>query len=549
MKKFATSLLVLFVLFFALTSCSKEKPQDNANKTEDTQKENGNKEATDKKDAEKDKVVTVGLTNNPKDFTAVDPGDSSSTTLTELLYSPLVSLNNDLKYEKMLAADIQNKDGKVYTIKLKDAKWSDGKPITADDVLFTFKFIAQPDTASMVAKNFRTIEGFDEEGLLKSDQMTGIKKIDDKTIEITLKKPMHQDLFFDDVLKAVLIVPEHVWKDFSPKTFREQAEVIKPTVTSGPMKLESYTANESVVFTPNENYFLGKPIIKKLIVKIIDGTDYRTQFESKGIDMNYPMIGTIPATDYDAIKALPGLKFNSGRPSTLQFLFVNHDNLKDSKMRLALSYAIDREMLVKDVLKGQGEPVDSFYSSFNPFRDPEHQVIKRDLEKAKQLLKESGYDVSRPLIFNVPTGNKTREQAAVIIQNNLKDIGLDVKIEKMDMPTCMSKAKEGAFDITIMGNTFVPTNPTYDLSFFITSGNFNRYKNEKVDQLVTAIKNEVSTDKMKELCIELQRILNEEQPMVFLYGQKDLYVTTERMKVGEPKDYGTFLNVYKWDTK
>lgn len=555
MKKRLLSMFLVLAMMFTFVACN--KPADGNKENTENKESSDNKDNKENSDSaenkdnteNKEKVVTVGITNNPKDFNAADPGDSASTTLCELMYSPLVSLNNNLEYEPVLAEEVTSEDGKEYTVKLRDAKWTDGEAVTADDVLFTMKFIQNKETQSMIAYNFSALEGFDKDGHLSSEDMPGVVKVDDKTVKFVLKAPMSRNLFMDNILKMILTVPEHVWGKFDPKTYKEEAEVIKPTVTSGPMMLEEYTQNQAVIFKPNKDYFMGSPIINKLVIKIIDGNDYRAQYETKGIDMNFPMIGTIPSTDYEAIKSMDFIKTTSGQPSTLQFLFVNHDNLKDKRVRQAISYAIDREMIVKDILKGQGEPVDTFFSSFNPYRVPGWKVTERNVDEAKKLLKESGYDVKRPITFNVPTGNKVREQAAVVIAENLKEIGLEVKIEKMDMPTCMSKAKSGEFDLAMMGDTLVPTNPIYDLPFFITSGNFNRYSNPEIDKIVEDIKHEVNDDKMKELCYKMQEIHKEDQPMIIIYGQKDLYATNKRMIVGEPKDYGTFLDVYKWDVE
>ena len=99
--------------------------------------------------------------------------------------------------------------------------------------------------------------------------------------------------------------------------------------------------------------------------------------------------------------------------------------------------------------------------------------------------------------FNVPTGNKTREQAADLITENLKAIGLNVQVQKFDFATDMDKAKHGDYDLTIMGDTLIPVDPTYDLPFFVTKGNYCKYENPEVDKIVDAVKVETDDAKVK----------------------------------------------------
>lgn len=320
------------------------------------------------------KIVNIGTTNSPSDLNPIDPGDSMSTQLAYILYSPIVSLNNDLVYEPMLAESVTTEDNKTFTIKLRDAVWTDGEPVTADDVIFTIRFMCDPATNSMVTSNWRAVVGMDEEGRAARDtDVDGVKKVDDKTVEITVKEAMSLNLFNDNLMKQLATVPEHIWKDFDPANYQSEAEVLAPTVTSGPLKLVAFKQDEVVEMEANDTFYFGAPKIDKVNFKIMQGTDFAVKFQTGELDMNMPMVGQIPASDYDIVKGLDNVETSSGYPATVQLLFMNNKLLTDNKIRQAISYAIDRDLIVNEVLKGQGEAVDSFFTSFNPYRDPAYK--------------------------------------------------------------------------------------------------------------------------------------------------------------------------------
>ncbi len=118
---------------------------------------------------------------------------------------------------------------------------------------------------------------------------------------------------------------------------------------------------------------------------------------------------------------------------------------------------------------------------------------------------------------------------------------------KFDFPTVMSRAKEGAFDMIIMADTLVPLNPTYDLQFFITKGNYNRYFTQKMDDLVAKMMTETDDAALKTEAADLQKLLWDDMPMMSLYAAKDLYAVSNKMKVGQPHDYGMFADLYQWE--
>lgn len=494
-------------------------------------------------------TVNIGVTQPPTDLNPIDPADSMSTVCSELLFSPLVMLTDELKYEPLLAQQVEQIEDQHYRVILReDLHWSDGEKITADDLIFTLKFLTHPKVGSMTTQYFSTLQGTDERGIVQEGgELTGVKKIDDTTVDFFTKKPLSFNMFNDLVARMIMVVPQHRWKDFDPATYKEEKEVQSPTVTSGPMKLKAFHKDHELQLSSNETYHLGKPKIDGLTFKVMSGPELTVAFGAGDIDMNVPMNGMIPSSDYDLVKKMDNLRTVSGGPGTVQLLFINNTHLTKPLERQALSLAIDREEIVNKVLLGQGEPTLSFFTSASPYLSPDHAKPEYNPEKAKAMLQEAGFDFNKALQFTVPTGNTTREQVAEVVQAQLAKIGVKVDVLKFDFPTVMARAKKGDFDLLIMADTLVPLNPTYDLQYFITEGNYNLYHDPAMDKLIADMMNQTDDAELKKQAAQLQDKMAKDMPMMSLYAAKDLYAINKSVKVGEPKDQGMFVDVHLWE--
>lgn len=493
------------------------------------------------------KVINIGITNSPGNLNPIDPADTSSGIVASILFEPLMDLDSDMKYKPMLADSVKTNDNKVFTVNLnKKAKWTDGRPVTADDVIFTLKLLTDSKISSMAASNFNILEGLDDKGFTTSEgsDFAGAKKIDDHTVQFTTKSTVSLILFEDLICKNLRTVPKHKLSNIAPVEIAKSSFIQNPTVTDGAFSFIKYERDQYVQLKANKNYFRGIPKIDELNFKVMQGTNLAIQLQKGEVDMN---IGAIPVDDYSKVKSLSNVKTFSGQPNNLQFLFINEKSVPNAKVRKAISYAINRKQIVQNLLKGQGKAVDGFFSEGNPYYNKNIPQVTYDVSKAKALLKEAGWDSNKVLTFNVPTGNTTREQAADIIVASLKDIGVNVQVQKFDFATTQAKAKTGQFDLTIMGDTIVPINPTYDLPFFILTGNYNGYSNKVVDNLILSVKSEANEGKVKADYNKLQEILAEDVPCPVVYAASQLTAVNKRVITGKPKDYGTFIDVYNWN--
>lgn len=503
-------------------------------------------------DAGAKKVINIGMMNAPSGFNPLESTDVAQNVASGLLFNPLVELDDDMEYKPMLADSIETKDNQTFTVKLNEkAKWTDGNAITADDVIFTVGLIANPKVPSTIASKFALLAGLDENGknTTGAEEIEGIKKVDDHTVEFKTKKPVDMALFEDNIGTRLKTVPKHILKDIAPDKLYQSPLIINPTVTSGAFKLVTYAKDQYVQFAANKDYFMGTPKIDELYFKIMQGSNITVQLESGEIDMNHPSIGLIPFEDYDKVKGMSQISTESGGPqSTIQTLMINTKTITDVKVREAFSYAINRKMIAEDLLKGDGEEIELPYLSSSQFLNKDITTKSYDPEKAKALLKEAGWDANRVINFDVPTGNKVREKVADIIVDNLKNIGIKVNVQKYDFVTSLAKAKSHEFDIYIVGIPVYPTNP--DLSTILQTGgslNLSQYSSPEMDKLLTDGMNEIDSAKKKEIYNQVQELFIKDLPCPSVYVQNQLKAVNKRVTCGKPKDYGMFIDVYKWD--
>ena len=211
----------------------------------------------------------------------------------------------------------------------------------------------------------------------------------------------------------------------------------------------------------NENYFKGAPRIKNLNIKVVTASQLLAGLRSGEIDLVQQTTGAILQEDYDSVRALEGITVYEGTPVTNQSIFFNTERVDDVRIRQAILYGIDRQTILNDLLKGQGEVVEGFLASAGPFYD-DITPVDYDPEKAKQLLAEAeadGWDKSTQYIFYVNSGDTTFVQIASFIAAKLGEIGLNIKINTVDIASLLSIAGSGDFDLLAVQYTYTPVDP------------------------------------------------------------------------------------------
>lgn len=499
------------------------------------------------------KVISIGMMNAPSGFNPLEWSDLAQNVCSAILFKPLVELDENLKHIPALADEIETKDNQHFVIKLNaKAKWTDGKPVTTDDVMFTLGLISNPKVAATVASNFNIIDGLNENGKNEAGgPISGVKKIDERTLEIKTKTPMDLTFFKEIIGTKLKTMPAHALKDVDPEKLYQHPFMQKPTVTNGPFKLVAYQKGQYVQFEANKEYFRGTPKLDELYFKIMPGPNITAQLQSGEIDMNDPSLGLIPYEDSDKVKGMTNLVTDTGgMQSAIQTLMINLKTVPDVRVRTAISHAINRQMIVDSLLKGDGVAVELPYLPTSSFINKNLvPMTPYNPEKARQLLQEAGWDSSRVLNFDVPSGNKVREQVADIIVDNLNSVGIKAQIQKYDFVTSMAKAKKGEFDIYIIGLTVYPATPD-DISNKLKTGmalNLSGYNNPEVEELLIKGKTTVDPAARQAIYDKIQEIFVRDMPCPSIYAQNNLKAVSKRVTVGKPRGIGMYNDLEKWD--
>ncbi|MBD3919387.1 ABC transporter substrate-binding protein [Paenibacillus sp. PR3] len=500
----------------------------------------------------KDKIVTIGIVNSPPTLNQInDQGDSASKTVLALINDALLDINTSFEFLPKLADSVETSDNHTYVVKLNsNAKWNDGQPFTTADVKFTLLTALNPKVESSFRLNF--IEGTNDAGKLEEGQseLTGLKIVDEHTFEVKTKTAIDPNIFKETFATKVYFIPEHILKDVAPDQLATNAYFQKPEVTIGAFKFADFKKDQYTEVVRNDNYYRPVAKLDKIYVKVLPATNLIAQLQTGDIQMNSLPVGLIPITDYEKVKALTNVTVDSSGPSEPAELFFNNKTINNVKVRQAIAYAINRQLIVDQLFKGQADVIDGSVPSDNPYYNKDIKLFTYDPDKAKALLKEAGWDRSQTLRFLVPAGNKIREQASDIIVQNLKDVGFKVDIQKFDFSTLIQKVDKAEYDLTIFNRDYY-IEPSNYFSLFKSdnANNFIFYNNPKADELIAQGSTEADPSKRHDIYNELQQILHDDLPTLSIYSEKRLQAVSNLVVGGKPLNLGTFNNVNEWDLK
>lgn len=549
MKKTGKLILVLLLTLIvgaSFVACSKKD-------TDNDMKGNTDKEISegDKKNSSKD-IVNVGVTDS---LSSVNPLLQDGTEVvkytTSLEFLPLMELNKDLEFVSQLAKEITTEDNKTFTIHLdENAVWSDGEPITSEDVLFTYLLWTSPEIGS-VGMSMEKIVGTGDDGYAEqgATSVSGVVAIDEHTVQITTKAEMALHSFTNIFGRYILTLPEHVLGDIPKGDLLSYDWFNAPTVVSGPYFIKDVDLNHYVTLEANEKFFLGAPKIKNLNIKVVTASQLLSGLRSGEIDLVQQTTGAILQEDYDSVRELDGITVYDGTPITNQSIFFNTDRVTDARIRQAILYGIDRQTILKDLMKGQGEVVEGFLASAGPFYD-DVTPVAYDPDKAKELLSEAeadGWDKSTQYTFYVNSGDTTFVQIASFIAAKLGEIGLNIKINTVDIASLLSVAGTGEFDLLAVQYTYTPVDPYTDISWLLSKGGWTRYENEKVVEALEMTQKITDINEAIKQYRIVTDITQQEVPMISAYIISAVGAVSDRLENAVPDVYGTFINVNEWE--
>lgn len=498
-----------------------------------------------------DDIVNIGVTDtlgtlNPL---LMDGGEINKYA-TSLMFLPLVELNSKLEFEGEIADSVTTEDNKNFIVHIDEkATWSDGEKITADDVVYTALRLTSPviGNTSMMYYVFEGVgdDGFTEEG---AESIDGIKAIDDETVQFTTKDEMSLTTFENSYARYLMTLPKHVIEQHSEEELKTADWFNHPDVVSGPYMVTDFDVDHYISYKANENYWKGAPKIAKLNIKIVSGSQLYAGLQSGEIDITQPTMSVIPQEDYDSIEGLSNVNVVYGEPVTNQSVFIQTKNVPDVRVRQAMLYAIDRKMVLEQLLKGKGEVVDGFLSSASPFYDDGIVPVEQDVEKAKELLAEAGWDGSQTLRFCVNSGDGAFVNAANVFVAQWAAVGIKVEVQTVDFATLMSVAGTNDYDILAVQYTYAPVDPYPDVAWLLGGEeSWTGYGDDSVNEALAKTQTTSDIDEIKGLYSVVDQKVQEDVPMFSAYIVSAQAAVNKRLVNATPSVYGFFNNVEQWE--
>jgi len=488
--------------------------------------------------------LVVGLGGDATSLNPVVATDGISYTVEWPLFDSLLELDQSLNVKPLLAESWEtSRDGLTYTFKLKKGvTWHDGKPFTARDVAFTFYSVLDPKVTTPHRAYFDALAGFPEltakENPKKPEELAvrPIEVVDDHTVRFRLRYPSGSFL-------AVLvnpragIVPEHLLKGQDLNT----AEFNRKPVGTGPFKFVEWRRAERIVMEANDKYHGGRPALNRVIFRIIpDAVVLLQELRSGGVDL----MENPPLTEVARLKQTAGLKVLTADNTSYTYLGWRQDvaPFTDLRVRRALNHAVDVPSMIKEVLQGYAAPATGQFPPSSWAYDASVKPYAYDPAKARALLAEAGFKPGadgilvkdgRPFTFTIrhDVANQTVKDTAVIVQEYLKRVGVDARLEPLDWPTFVKKLFASEFEGIVVNWTNHHDPDPFAYTIWHSSQwkgrNFAHYKNARVDELLEQARRTAVMAERKKLYGDFSKVLMEDAPYVFLYFPQQVYVTRQ----------------------
>lgn len=519
-------------------------------------------------------LIASTIGEGPKTFNPFNSKDNTSSTMAGVMYDGLLTTNpiTGQPAPKLAKSYSISPDGKTYTLQLRRGiKWSDGKPITADDVVFTWRdiiFAGLGDTST-------------RDSLVIDDKLPTVRKIDTYTVEFTTPKPYAP---FIRMLSAS-IAPKHYFMPAvkgGAETFDRFLGTTTPPkdiVVSGAFKLKEYVPAQRVVFERNPNYYeINKnkqklPYLDKFIYLIVgDLNNEVLKFEAKELDV-ISLQGSKVAR-YKSLEPHSDFTlYNLGPTTGTMYLSMNLNNRKNDKgkyyvnpikqkwfqdlnFRQAVDHAIDRKNMVFNIANGIGEPLFTPESLNSIYLNKNIKPYDKNLEKSKELLKKSGFYTKKGILYDKDSnrvefdlytnaGNTEREAIGVMVKQDLEDLGMKINFKPIEFNSLVNKlVSTFDWDMVIMGLTGSPLEPNGGKNVWLSDGRLHMFNmrlpqegkakilpwEKELDECFTKGALATKFEERKKHYDKYQEIVYEQKPFIYIYSPVIIVAIRDKFK-------------------
>ncbi len=469
-------------------------------------------------------ILVVGVASDPNTMDPAVTIDNFDMRQILPVYDRLVQYKTvdglgTTEVEPMLATSWEpSEDGKTWTFKLRDdVKFADGTPLTADAVKYSFDRVLGLKMGP--AGNFGSVDK--------------VEVVDPQTVRFTLKYPFAPFLQILGTSGASIVNPKV--KEHEKDGDMARGWLAQNMSGSGPYVLKDWVRGERVVLEARDDYWGPKPTFKQVILRTMnEASDRRLALEKGDIDITESLlIDQLPELEKN-----PDLHIGRYDGQFVEYVYVNNTRapLDNPKVRQALSYAIDYNGLIEHVLQGNGQQMRGPIPKGMWSHDPEVFQYTLNVEKAKALLKEAGYEKGLKLTLIYSERRSTWAQIATIMQSNFKDIGVELQLEMMANPTLRDRVANKDFDLALgawspdFGDPYMFANLWFDSEFHGMPGNRSFYTNPEVDVLLRKAAESTNPEERLELYETVQKMVVDEAPYLFLYQLKAIVPQRKDLK-------------------
>jgi peptide/nickel transport system substrate-binding protein len=467
-------------------------------------------------------------------------------------------------------------DGKTYTFEINaKANWTDGKPVVGDDVLTGIKAIAKSKKTPR-KPNYADVEGFKDYSDGKTDSISGVKvdSSNPKKVSITLTKVSCPALLD---ISNYYVLPAHVYGKYVTATSKDEIDTApensKPEVTNGPFKFKEWRQGDQVILTRNDDFYLGKPLLDEYVVKVVADQTILAQQLKTG-ELNFANVLPKDLADIERQEHLkvvkyiaPGYSYIGWRQQSPSAPF-----LSDKRIRQALAYGLNMDEVIKSVLFGEGfKQVQHFLSVSWAYPQSGMNMYDYDPAKAENLIKDAGYSKGsdgiyqkdgKKISFSIVTNadNPNRVALMQVAAEQYKKIGVDAKPKTEAFQSIVDKlvTVNPEIEAVVIGWTGLAGDPDpYGIWHSDqvpgpgkqTFG-FTLFKNDALDKAIIDGRNPANGDcsigNRKKAYDTVAKILNDEQPYNFGFGQNTLATASKNLQNFAPTTYTVRYNVKDW---
>lgn len=523
--------------------------------------------------------ITISTIGGPKTFDPITANESSSSQIINAMFSTFLGYDYDKQqyFPLLLKSLTVGEDNKTWTATLRDGlKWSDGQPITADDVMFTAQVIYDPNIINPSADTMKV-----------ADKPLVFEKIDNLSVKITAAEPTG---FMPVIIGGFTPLPRHTLEAaYKAGTFNTALSIsMDPAklVVSGPFKLQVYQVDERVVLVRNDEYFrvdkngVRLPYLDNMVFSINPDTDAMTaKFRSGQADeLNAPrpeMVADLRAAQEKENFTL----YDKGPGNSTSFFWFNQKAgnkpdgqpyvrpelskvFNDVRFRRAVSHSINRDGMIRSVLRGLAVKADSLTpQSLKEWHAPNLPMFDYDVEKAKALLDEAGYkdtngdgvremENGQPIAFTFITNveNKTRVELSTIIATDLRAVGIQATPQSVDFNTLVTQLNDSfQYEACLLGFTG-SIHPITSMNMWRSSGRTHAWNSlqktpatpweAEIDKLTNEFSRALDLKSQQKAVFEMQRIFAENVPMVPLYTMKEYMAVRNKFGNVRPTPFG-----------